>query len=116
MKKSPYPRNIDAIIKKAAEQAVEDFVKRQSGQTTASPKEEDFSHLLKIGQLAKETSTTIPTIRFWTKEGLLNVAHTTAGGYALYSPFMVERVKMIRKLQTEKRLTIAELKGLFGKG
>src|SRR5437870_13858042 len=29
------------------------------------------AHLLKIGELAREARESVPTIRFWTKEGLL---------------------------------------------
>ena len=66
--------------------------------------------LLKIGELARETGETVYTIRFWTKEGLLTVKDFTKGGYQLYEPSMIERAKEIRHLQSEKRLTIAEIK------
>lgn len=66
--------------------------------------------LLKIGELAKETGETVYTLRFWTKEGLLEVKDYTRGGYQLYEPSVVDRVKEIRRLQKEKRLTIAEIK------
>jgi DNA-binding transcriptional MerR regulator len=67
--------------------------------------------LLRIGQLAKETGELVTTIRFWTNEGLLAVKEYSKGGYQLYEPSMIERAKEIRKLQTDKRLTIAEIKG-----
>lgn len=66
--------------------------------------------LLKIGELAKKTMETVHTIRYWTKEGLLPVTEFSKGGYQLYAPEMIERVKKIRQLQKEKRFTIAELK------
>lgn len=65
--------------------------------------------LLRIGELAKTTNTTVATIRFWTKQGLLSVAELSKGGYQLYSLSSVKRVIKIKKLQKEKRLTIAEL-------
>lgn len=68
------------------------------------------SGLLKIGELAKATNETKPTIRFWTSEGLLDVSDKTKGGYALYSPTMIARVKRIRQLQENKRLFIKEIK------
>jgi len=67
-------------------------------------------HLLKIGGLARVTGETIHTLRFWTKEGLLAVQAHTPGGYQLYSPAMIERATKIRRLQAEKRLTIAEIR------
>ncbi len=66
--------------------------------------------LLKIGELAKEAEESITTIRYWTKEGLLTVRDFTKGGYQLYEPLMIERVKNIRQLQNEKRLTLKEIK------
>ena len=68
------------------------------------------TRLLKIGELAEATRETKATIRFWTNEGLLKVAKTTKAGYQLYEPSMIERVKEVRRLQNEKRLTIAEIK------
>lgn len=66
--------------------------------------------LIKIGELAKETKETVVTIRYWTKMGLLKVAKYSEGGYQLYSPDVIKQAKKIRKLQKEKRLTLAELK------
>lgn len=77
------------------------------------PKKEQASKaeiLLKIGDVAKMVNETIPTIRYWTKEGLLKVEEYSKGGYHLYSPKVINRIKQIRKLQSEKRLTIGELK------
>lgn len=42
--------------------------------------------------------------------GLLEVADYTQGGYQLYLPDTTQKVKRIRKLQQEKRLTIEEIK------
>jgi len=66
--------------------------------------------LLTIGKLAKETGELVTTIRFWTKEGLIEVKEYSKGGYQLYDPTMIERAKQIRQLQNEKRLTITEIK------
>lgn len=70
--------------------------------------------LLRIGQLAKQTGELVTTIRFWTTEGLLVVKEYSRSGYQLYEPSMVERAKEIRRLQNEKRLTIAEIKEQLG--
>lgn len=74
-----------------------------------------YGDYLKIGELAKETGETVHTLRYWTKEKLLEVDKLTEGGYQLYLPSMITRVKEIRRLQTEKRLTIAEIKKLLTK-
>jgi len=66
--------------------------------------------LLKIGELAKLARQTVPTIRYWTKEGLLSVSGHSPGGYQLYSRNMINIAKKIRYLQSQKRLTLAEIK------
>ena len=66
--------------------------------------------LLKIGELAKSANELVSTIRYWTNEGLIEVKEYSQGGYQLYEPSMVERIERIRRLQSEKRLTIAEIK------
>ncbi|HZE86591.1 MAG TPA: Fic family protein [Methylomirabilota bacterium] len=73
---------------------------------TSEPQE----NLLKIGEVAKATNEAVPTIRYWTKEGLLKVTDYSEGGYQLYAPAVIDTVKKIRELQKEKRLTIVELK------
>lgn len=64
---------------------------------------------IKIGELAKLVNETIPTIRYWTREGLLAVAARSPGGYQLYGQSQVGVIKKIKKMQ-EKRLTLAEIK------
>lgn len=76
------------------------------------PKEKKVSKskgALKIGELAKATGETIHTLRYWTKEDLLEVKVYTPGGYQLYDPKMISQVKKIRRLQKEERLTIREI-------
>ena len=68
------------------------------------------AHLLKIGELAREARESVPTIRFWTKEGLLSVASYTRGGYQLYDPVIVQRARQIRRMQKQERLTLAEIR------
>lgn len=69
--------------------------------------------LLKIGELAQLTGETVPTIRHWTKEGLLTVAQYSPGGYQLYSQEQHMVAKKIRSLQSSKRLTIPEIKRII---
>lgn len=62
-----------------------------------------------IGELARLVGEPVPTIRHWTKEGLLAVAARSPGGYQLYGQSQVNVIKKIKKLQG-KRFTIAEIK------
>jgi MerR family Zn(II)-responsive transcriptional regulator of zntA len=64
---------------------------------------------LKIGALAKQANETVATIRFWTKEGLLQITETTPSNYALYSIDMIDQCKQIQTLKA-KRYTLAEIK------
>lgn len=66
--------------------------------------------LLKIGELGKLVHESVATIRFWTKERLLPVAKLTPKGYQLYSSDCVVKIKRIRSLQKEKRLTLDEIR------
>ena len=71
--------------------------------------------LLKIGELAKETGEkNLNAIRHWMEKGLLEVAEHTDAGYQLFDRSMVERVKEIRRLQKEERLSIEEIKNKLG--
>lgn len=66
--------------------------------------------LLKIGQLAKLTGVLPSTINFYTNVGLLRAAERSQGGYRLYAASAVQRVKMIQRLQEQRRLTIVEIR------
>ena len=68
---------------------------------------EDF---LRIGELSKQTGETIHTLHFWIKEALIEVAKRTEGGYQLFDKKVVEKVKEIRSLQKNQRLTLSEIK------
>lgn len=65
--------------------------------------------LLKIGELARVSDVPTSTIRFWTNEGLLNVAKTTEGGYRWFNESSLKTVEKIKELQA-KRLTLDEIK------
>jgi cell filamentation protein, protein adenylyltransferase len=69
-------------------------------------------NLLKIGELAQAAQESVATIRHWTKEGLLEVAEITPTGYQLYVPDMIERIKNIKELKSQ-RYTIKEIKNKF---
>lgn len=77
--------------------------------TNTDDEPEKAPQLLKIGQLGKETGETVATLRFWTKEGLLEIAEVLESGYQLYDLSMVARAKKIRDLQAE-RFTLREIK------
>lgn len=66
--------------------------------------------LLKIGQLAKLAGVLPSTIHYYTSEKLIAAVERSQGGYRLYHPATVQKVQTIQKLQSEKRLTISEIR------
>jgi len=103
------------IVGKAVERSLDIYIRAGKGEQPAlrpfraSTTVRD-GKLLKIGELAKETGETLHTIRHWTEKGLLEVAERTEAGYQLYNRSMIERIKAIRRLQKEKRLSLTEIK------
>lgn len=71
--------------------------------------------LLRIGELSKETGETLNAIRHWIEKELLEITEHTEAGYQLFDRSMIERVKEIRRLQKEERLSIDEIRKKFGK-
>jgi MerR family transcriptional regulator, copper efflux regulator len=70
--------------------------------------------LLKIGQLARLVGVLPSTINFYTNENLLKSSGRSRGGYRLYeSRYAIGQIKLIQKLQQEKRLTIQEIKKII---
>lgn len=95
------------LIEKAVDRSLDIYLKAVKGEDAAS--EEANPTLLKIGKLAKIVEETVPTIRFWTKEGLLEIADMTPSGYQLFDPSMIKRVEQIKDLK-KQRYTISEIK------
>ncbi|MBP7709655.1 MAG: Fic family protein [Rickettsiales bacterium] len=93
------------LIAAAVDRSLNIYLKAIEGETEAPENEK----LLKIGELAKATNQTVPTIRHWTKEGLLRIAEVTESGYQMYDAEMIERVKKIQEMK-EKRMTLGEIK------
>ncbi|TEA79265.1 Cd(II)/Pb(II)-responsive transcriptional regulator [Allopusillimonas ginsengisoli] len=55
---------------------------------------------IKIGELAKRTESTVETIRYYEKEGLLPEPSRSDGNYRLYGEQHVERLQFIRHCRT----------------
>lgn len=99
----------DQVIGAAVDRSLDIYLKATQGEV-ADADAARSPDLLRIGQLARETGESNPTIRFWTKEGLLHVADTTDAGYQLYHPEMIQRAAKIRELQGQ-RFTLSEIQG-----
>jgi len=94
------------LIYAAVDRSLDIYLKAATNKPSVMPKQK----LLKIGELAKLSGETSHTLRFWTKSGLLPLVGHSRGGYQLYDQATLERIKIIRKLQSEKRLTIREIR------
>lgn len=67
--------------------------------------------LLKIGELARLAEVLPSTIHYYTKEGLLDFAESTRGGYRLYHRQQaLRRLETIKKYQKKQRLTVEEIR------
>jgi len=100
------------VIYDAVNRSLDIYLNAVTSKDDKKPSKKADSDLLRIGQLAKKTGESNATIRYWTKEGLLQIADTTAAGYQLYDVAMIERVKTIRELQGQ-RFTLSEIRGQF---
>lgn len=98
------------IVFEAIDRSFDIYFEALGKKDEAVEKKSETGDLLKIGELAKRVSESVPTIRFWTKEGLLAVTGHTPKGYQLFSYDCVEKIKKIRSLQEEKRLTLEEIR------
>lgn len=55
---------------------------------------------LTIGSIAKQAGVGIDTVRFYEREGLLREARRTPGGYRVYAPEDVNRLRFIRRAKS----------------
>ena len=67
-------------------------------------------NLLHIGKIASLANVAIPTVRYYIAEGLIKPDSKSKGGFMLFSPKVVERIKEIKRLQKVERLKIAEIR------
>ena len=83
-----------------------------SGTTTND--EDDGAHegevRYQIGEVAERTGVTQRTLRFYEERGLLQPAERMGGGFRLYSDQDVERIKLIRQLQSLLNLSLGDIK------
>src|SRR5215218_2667550 len=66
---------------------------------------------LKIGELARQTGLSIKTIRYYESRGLLEQPPRTQGGYRLYGPEEVARLRFVRRAKM-LGLTLEEIREL----
>ncbi len=100
-------KDFDKLITRAVERSLDIYIRAVKGKDPVQPA--PTAGLLKIGELAKLTGQTVPTIRYWTQQGLLQVATRTNSGYTLYAKSQITRAEQVVALK-EQRLSLAEIK------
>lgn len=70
---------------------------------------------LQIGEVAKRSGVSIDTLRYYEKVKLLPRPARSTGGFRLFSPEHVERVRFIKQAQ-ELGFSLDEIKGLLATG
>jgi len=70
---------------------------------------------IQIGDLAKRAGVTVDTVRFYERRKLLPSASRTGGGFRLFAPELVERIRFIKQAQ-ELGFSLDEIKGLLATG
>ena len=69
--------------------------------------------LLKIGQLAKAADISASAVRFYVEQGLITPTAHSEGGFMLFNQDVAGKIKEIKRLQKEERLSIAAIKRQF---
>lgn len=73
--------------------------------------------LLKISELARRTGVSVGTIRFYIREGLLpRPTMKTSRNMAYYDESFVARIKLVRRLQEERRLPLSMIRTIVAGG
>lgn len=70
---------------------------------------------LQIGELAKRAGVSIDTLRYYEKVKLLPKPARSSGGFRLFAPEHIERVRFIRQAQ-ELGFSLDEIRGLLATG
>ncbi|HKS26514.1 MAG TPA: heavy metal-responsive transcriptional regulator [Pyrinomonadaceae bacterium] len=70
---------------------------------------------LRIGELATQAGVSIDTVRYYERQRLLPRAARTGGGFRLFKPEAVERIRFIRQAQGIG-LSLEEIRDLLSEG
>lgn len=70
---------------------------------------------LQIGELAKLSSVSVDTVRYYEKRKLIHSVSRTYGGFRLFNSNTVEQIKFIKQAQ-EFGFSLDEIKGLMVSG
>lgn len=57
------------------------------------------TRLLQIGEVAEEIGLSLRTVRYYEQMGLITPERRSDGGFRLYSPIQVERLRLIKRMK-----------------
>jgi len=66
--------------------------------------------LMRISEVAKATGVSLPTIHFYTREGLISPSLKTAHNMAYYNQDCINDIQLIKELQSKKFLPLSVIK------
>src|SRR2546430_8235147 len=92
-----------AVVGDAVDRSLDIYLDEDKTPVTGDQK------LLRIGDVARLADEEVANVRFWTDQGLLQLADRSTSGYRLYESDAIGRVRRIRELQ-QQRFTLAEIK------
>ncbi|MDD5312221.1 MAG: MerR family transcriptional regulator [Dehalococcoidia bacterium] len=68
------------------------------------------TRLMRIGEVAKATGVSLPTIHYYVREGLISPEMKTARNMAYYAPECVDDIRLIKELQAKRFLPLSLIK------
>jgi DNA-binding transcriptional MerR regulator len=72
--------------------------------------------MLRIGELAEASGVPVPTIKHYLREGLLPEGVKTSRNMAYYPAELVERVRLIKRLQEERFMPLKAIRSILDEG
>ena len=104
-----------AIIEEAVDRSLDAYIAAAKGKSIIpffiEKEKVKEKNLLQIGKVASLAHVAIPTVRYYIVEGLIKPEAKSKGGFMLFGLKVVEKIKEIKRLQKEERLSIAEIRG-----
>lgn len=103
-----------SVITHAVERSLDAFIALGKGNSVTEfyiDKEKgDQTKPIFIGKIAKLANVSIPTIRHYMALGLIKPDKRSGGGFLMFDLSTIDKIKHIKKMQTEKRLSLTEIK------
>lgn len=96
------------LVIEAEDRTLDIYLWAARGKTPAKRFQEEEKPL-HIGHVAKEAGLSTSAIRYYVKQGLIAPAGHSEGGFALFPKEVVGKIRKIKQLQQEERLSIAEI-------